>query len=102
MPPLHFCCSNLTFYVVLCGDFAPQTPKGFEVGQHVFIKAGPRPKPEVYEIHKALEDGQYQLLRKGAVVKTQGGSPEIHDEENLVSGSLVYFFFAVGFFPHLW
>ena len=99
MPAIHFCCSILTFYVILGTDFTPQLPTKFEVRQHVFIKAGPRVKPDVYKIHKALGDGQYQLLRKEAVVKTKDGSPEIYYEEKLVSGSLVYFF-GVGFFSH--
>ena len=101
MPAINFCCSILTFYVVLGTDFTPQTTTKFNVGQHVFIKTGPQVKPDVYKIHKALDDGQYQLLRKGADVKTKEGSPHIYREENLVSGSLVYFF-AVGFFSHLW
>ena len=56
----------------------------------MYIKGPRRLNPDVHQIHRALDDGQYELSRHGTVVQNEAGTaPAIYYEEILVSSSLI-------------
>ena len=62
----------------------------YEVGQDVYIQVGLRVNPAIHQIQKVRGDGQYELSRRGTVVKNEAGTnPEIYREDKLVSSSLI-------------